>query len=354
MLFRQLFDQTSSTYSYLLADEASKEAVLIDCVYEQYERDLALISELGLTLLACIETHCHADHVTGAWLMKLALKSEIFASAKSGIEPLGRRLERDDEIKFGAYTLKVIETPGHTDGCISLLLADQAMVFTGDALLIRGAGRTDFQQGSASKLFHSIQDRLFTLPAATLVYPAHDYGGRTVSSIEEEKRLNTVIGGNANEGDFVGYMDNIGLPHPKKLNVAVPANLKAGRPPLDELPWQPDWAPVTTTFSGMREISSQWVAGHMEDVFILDVRTTVETAEESARIKGAKLLPINELRARLDEVPRDVPVVTICRSGKRSALAYRILRESGMDKVASIVGGLLQWQAEGLPVDEAS
>jgi sulfur dioxygenase len=350
LIFKQLFDQTSGTYSYLLADNDTREAVLIDAVYEQYERDLALIRELDLQLLACLETHCHADHVTGAWLLKHTLGCQIFASRQSGIELLERSLQDGDRITFGAHVLIVIETPGHTEGCISFLLEDQSMIFTGDCLLIRGCGRTDFQQGSAHKLFHSIKAKLFRLPDACIVYPAHDYSGRTASTIGEERRLNPRIGGEANENDFVGYMENMNLPHPKLLDVAVPANLKAGKPKDDELPKQPDWAPVVTTYSGILEISPQWVAAHRQDVMILDVRTRVETDEESVRIDGAMLIPVNELRARLKEVPDTKVVMTICRSGKRSVLAYNILREAGRKKVASIKGGLLRWIEEGLPV----
>jgi sulfur dioxygenase len=257
LIFKQLFDQASGTYTYLLAD-STREAVLIDPVYEQYERDLALIRELDLHLLACIETHCHADHVTGAWLLKHTLGCQILASQRSGIELLDRGLRETDELQFGAHTLGVIETPGHTEGCISLLLADESMIFTGDCLLIRGCGRTDFQQGSAHKLFHSIKHKLFNLPDDCILYPAHDYGGRTASSIGEEKALNPRIGGEANENDFVGYMENMHLPHPKLLELAVPANLQAGKPREDELPKQPDWAPCHNNL--------QWHSGNFTAV----------------------------------------------------------------------------------------
>jgi glyoxylase-like metal-dependent hydrolase (beta-lactamase superfamily II)/rhodanese-related sulfurtransferase len=350
LIFKQLFDQTSGTYSYLLADSATRDAIFIDTVFEQHERDLSLVRELDLNLLACLETHCHADHVTGAWLLKHATGCEIIASENSGIELLDRTLSQGELIRFGAHSVSVIETPGHTDGCISFLLDDNSMVFTGDSLLIRGCGRTDFQEGSAQRLFKSIKSKLFELPENCVVYPAHDYAGRNASSIGEEKHLNPRIGGEANENDFVGYMENLRLPHPKKLDIAVPANIKAGRPEDDEMPKQPDWAPVVTTYSGNLEISPQWVAGHKEAVHILDVRTKVETDEESARIEGAQLIPINELRDRLHEVPTDRPITTICRSGKRSVLAFNILRDSGIDTVANISGGLLRWQDEGLPV----
>ncbi|MBT8147956.1 MAG: MBL fold metallo-hydrolase [Gammaproteobacteria bacterium] len=351
MIFKQLFDQTSGTYTYLLADEDTREALLIDSVYEQYERDLSLVRELELKLLACLETHCHADHVTAAWLMKTATGCRIMAAGHSGIEPLDLALSDGDNVEFGAHRLKVIETPGHTDGCISFALDNDVMVFTGDALLIRGCGRTDFQQGSASKLFHSIHDRLFALPDDCIVYPAHDYSGRTASTVGEEKQLNPRIGGRANETDFVGFMENMQLPHPKKLDIAVPANLKAGRPDEEELPRQPDWAPVVTTYSGIQEISPQWVAHHRDDVHILDVRTKAELEEESSRIDGAQLIPLGELRDRLEEVPRDKPIMTICRSGRRSVLAFNVLKSNGWAEVANINGGLLRWADEGLPLE---
>jgi sulfur dioxygenase len=351
LLFRQLFDQPSGTYTYLLADAGARQAILIDAVYEQHERDLSLIHELDLQLLACAETHCHADHVTGAWLMRHALGSQIVAAARSCIATLDRELREGDKLAFGERFLTVTETPGHTDGCVSFVLDDRSMVFTGDCLLIRGCGRTDFQHGSARTLYHSIKEKLFLLPDECIVYPAHDYSGRTASTIGEERRLNPRIGGEANETDFVGYLDNMRLPHPKQLDVAVPANLQAGRPPDDKVPKPPAWAPVTTTYGGVLEISPQWVAAHARDVHILDVRTKHETEEERTRIRKAQLIPIDELRTRLDQVPKDKPVMTICRSGKRSVLAFTILRAAGWKEVANISGGLLRWQAEGLPTE---
>jgi glyoxylase-like metal-dependent hydrolase (beta-lactamase superfamily II)/rhodanese-related sulfurtransferase len=353
-VFRQLFDQPSGTYTYLLGDPDTRQAVLIDSVYEQHERDASLIRELQLQLLFCIETHCHADHVTGAWLMRHALGSKIAASEKSCIATLDLVLHDGDSIAFGRRSLKVLETPGHTSGCISLVLDDHSMVFTGDCLLIRGCGRTDFQQGSARTLFHSIQEKLFALADDCIVYPAHDYAGRTSSTIGEERRLNPRIGGEANETDFVGYLDNMRLPHPKQLDIAVPANLQAGRPTDDRIPKPPAWAPVITTYGGVLEISPQWVAAHAKEVHILDVRTRHETTEEGTRIRDAQLIPIDELRERLDQVPKDKPVMTICRSGKRSVLAFTILRAAGWNEVANISGGLLRWQAEGLPTEHAS
>ncbi len=350
LLFKQLFDQTSGTYTYLIADEPAGEAYFIDTVYEQHERDLSLLRELELNLLACIETHCHADHVTGAWLLKHSTDCQILASKDAGISGLDQGLGDGNKLAFGSRSLEVIATPGHTDGCLSFLLDDKSMVFTGDSLLIRGCGRTDFQQGSPERLYHSIKDKLFQLPDSCVVYPGHDYSGRTASSIGEEKRLNPRIGGEANENDFIGFLENMQLPHPKFIDSAVPANLKAGRPADDELPQQADWAPVVTTYSGVLEVSPQWVASHRNRVHILDVRTEAEIDEETTCIEGAQFIPIHQLRDRLDEVPKDKPVMTVCRSGKRSVLAFNVLRKAGWEQVANINGGLLRWQEEGLPI----
>ena len=194
MLFRQLFDQGSSTYSYLLADAGTRDAVLIDPVFEQHARDTALLRELGLTLRFTLDTHCHADHVTGAWLMRHALGSRIALAAAYGAENVDLPLRHGDQVAFGDQLLTVRATPGHTAGCLSFVTADQHLAFTGDALLVRGAGRTDFQQGDARKLFHSIREQLFTLPDECAVYPAHDYEGRTSTTIGEERRHNPRIG----------------------------------------------------------------------------------------------------------------------------------------------------------------
>ncbi|HEX2871379.1 MAG TPA: MBL fold metallo-hydrolase [Polyangiaceae bacterium] len=250
MIFRQLYDASSSTYSYLLADAGSREAVLIDPVFERHQRDAALIRELGLQLVCTLDTHCHADHVTGAWLMKQALGSRIGLAAAYGAANVDLPLSNGEHVRFGARALQVRATPGHTDGCLSFVADDQGLVFTGDALLVRGAGRTDFQQGNAHTLFRSIREQLFSLPDACLVYPAHDYEGRTCSTIGEEKTWNPRIGNDAREEDFVGYMRNLGLPHPKQLAIAVPANLRSGLPEHPEAPRAADWGPVVTTYAG--------------------------------------------------------------------------------------------------------
>ncbi|MEX2366155.1 MAG: MBL fold metallo-hydrolase, partial [Pseudohongiellaceae bacterium] len=194
MIFRQLYDATSSTYTYLLADESSREALLIDPVFEQFHRDLAMLRELDLKLMLVADTHAHADHITAAWLLQQKTGCKIAISADAGAKNLDIALHHGDRFGVQGVTLEARSTPGHTNGCMSFVLEDYSMVFTGDALLIRGCGRSDFQQGNASRLFHSITEQLFSLPDDCAVFPAHDYSGRTQSTIGEEKKHNARAG----------------------------------------------------------------------------------------------------------------------------------------------------------------
>lgn len=356
MIVRQLFDQASSTYTYLLAAE-SRDAVLIDCVFEQHARDAALIRELGLRLVCTLDTHCHADHVTGAWLMKTAFGSRIGLSAAYGATnidlPLVATAQGGEPIRFGEEVLEIRATPGHTDGCLSFVGRDHERVFTGDALLVRGAGRTDFQQGSAHRLFRSIRDELFSLPDDCIVYPGHDYQGRTSSTIGEERLHNPRIGGAAREEDFVGYMTNMALPHPKQMDIAVPANLRAGEPLDGKAPAPPSWGPVVTTYAGLPEVGAEWVAHALAAVHLLDVRSAAEFDGELGHLASAQLIPLDELRARIAEVPRERPVVVVCQTGRRSALATQILASAGL-QVANLAGGMRRWRELGLPSGPAA
>lgn len=345
MIFRQLYDETSSTYTYLLADEASREALLIDPVFEQFQRDLALLRELGLTLKLVVDTHAHADHITSAWLLKQKTGCTIALSAAAGAENVDLPLHDGQTFGVKGVQLEARATPGHTDGCMSFVLVDKSMVFTGDALLIRGCGRSDFQQGNAARLFQSITGRLFTLPDDCAVYPAHDYHGRTRSSINEEKRHNARVGGGANEQDFVLYMNAMQLPHPKKIDEAVPNNMRSGKPESGKLPEEPEWADLRISFAGVPEVEPAWVAQNQPSVTILDVREADEIDDVMAGLDNAIAIPLPELRERIGEVPTDKPVVTLCRSGKRSALAINILKEAGYQRVANIHGGILRWRS---------
>jgi glyoxylase-like metal-dependent hydrolase (beta-lactamase superfamily II)/rhodanese-related sulfurtransferase len=352
LIFRQLFDAASSTYTYLLGDSDSSKAVLIDPVYEHAARDRALLRELALHLVATLDTHVHADHVTAAWLLKKRCGSQILLSADAGAACADRLLQHGDHVAFGTRTLEVRATPGHTGGCLSYVLDDHSMAFTGDSLLIRGCGRTDFQQGSPATLFRSVREQVLSLPAACLLYPAHDYRGLTVTSVGEELRYNPRLGGDADAADFAGYMNNLGLPHPKLMDIAVPANLRCGRPDgPGELPAEPAWAPLTFTFSGIWEIEPAVLeerrggkrAGGIQ---IIDVREPAEFAEDPGRIAGARLIPLSGLSGRLAEIDRTHPVVTVCRSGARSAQAVVLLRKAGFTEVANLAGGMLRWRAD--------
>lgn len=348
MIFRQLFDPVSSTYTYLLADASTRWALLIDTVFEQFERDRALLRELDLQLTHTLETHVHADHVTAAWRFREALGSKIVLSRRGGADGADILVDDGDMLEVGEATLLVRATPGHTDGCVTYVTKDFRMAFPGDALLIRSAGRTDFQQGSAARLYQSIRDRIFTLPDDCLLYPGHDYAGRTVTTVGEEKRWNPRIGGDASEEDFTGYMGNLALPHPKQIDLAVPANLRCGRPETGLAPSLPAWGPVVLTFAGVREIDPVWVAEHRSAVTVLDVREAAELRGELGRIDGSVAIPLGELRERVADVPAGKPVVCVCRSGRRSAQACAILEKAGVADVANLPGGMIRWRALGL------
>lgn len=348
MILRQLFEPQSSTYTYVLADERTREAIIIDPVFEVVRREMALIAELDLKLRYVLETHVHADHVTGAWLLRQKLGAKIGVGDASGAEGADLYLKNGDRIQFGERYLEARATPGHTAGCLTYVLDDQSAAFTGDALLIRGCGRTDFQQGSAHKLFHSVREQIFTLPPECLIYPAHDYGGSTSSSVGEEVAHNPRLGRDIREADFCGYMQNLGLAHPKQIDIAVPANLKCGKP--DHLATDADWAPINVTYAGVPEIAPQWVEEHAREVQILDVREPAEFTDELGHIAGAKLIPLGDLKTKLTELDKTKPVVAVCRSGARSARATQLLQQNGFAKVANLSGGMLRWRAQHLPV----
>ncbi|XP_050384481.1 persulfide dioxygenase ETHE1 homolog, mitochondrial [Argentina anserina] len=242
LLFRQLFEKDSSTYTYLLADVShpDKPALLIDPVDKTVERDLSLVKELGLKLVYAMNTHVHADHITGTGLIKSkvdGVKSVISRASKSKADHL---IEAGDKIYFGDLYLEVRATPGHTVGCVSYVTGDgpnqpqPRMAFTGDTLLIRGCGRTDFQGGSSDQLYESVHSQIFTLPKDTLIYPAHDYKGFTVSTVGEEMVYNPRL--TKDKEGFQNIMSNLKLAYPKMIDVAVPANLVCGLQDLSERP----------------------------------------------------------------------------------------------------------------------
>lgn len=229
VVFRQLFDQESSTYTYLLADNQTKDALLIDPVLEQVDRDAQIVKELGFDLKFALNTHVHADHVTGSGV----LRKKYFPNLKSVLGETGNedsiadiKLKQGEVFTMGAVKLECVSTSGHTNGCHCFISRDLKIVFTGDTVLIRGCGRTDFQQGSAENLYQNIWSKVFSLPEEFLVYPAHDYKGRTASSIGEEKKHNPRL--TKTMPEFVELMKNLNLPYPKKIDVSVPMNRVCG------------------------------------------------------------------------------------------------------------------------------
>lgn len=231
MIFRQLHEPLSSTYTYLLGDEETGQAILIDPVIATMERDLAEVYRLGLKLAYTVDTHIHADHITAALKMKRAVGSKIAAPAYDGLPCTDIGIEEGKPFQVGSITLQPIHTPGHTDGHFAYMFNDR--VFTGDALLIEGCGRTDFQNGDADALYKSVREKLFTLPDETLVYPAHDYKERFVSSIAQEKKRNPRLGGDKTLEEFKQIMANLDLPYPKFIDYAVPGNRQCGVCPPD-------------------------------------------------------------------------------------------------------------------------
>lgn len=231
MLFRQLFEPQSSTYTYLIACEASREAALIDPVAETAERDLQLLDDLGLSLRFTIETHIHADHVTGASALRERTGCKCAVPERSGANHADIAVREGEPLRIGGIEIHPLYTPGHTDDHHAYFIDGEGVsrVFTGDALLIDGCGRTDFQNGDAATLYRSVHEKLFSLPVDTLVYPGHDYQQRHVSSVGQERERNPRLGGGKSIDEFVAIMTALNLPRPKKMDVAVPANRLCGQ-----------------------------------------------------------------------------------------------------------------------------
>jgi glyoxylase-like metal-dependent hydrolase (beta-lactamase superfamily II)/rhodanese-related sulfurtransferase len=351
MFFRQLFDPETSTYSYLLADSESRDAVLIDPVREQAARDTQLLKELGLRLRFVLETHVHADHVTGAGLLCEAFGCKAVVSERSGVLTADRRVRTGDVINFGSHTLEVRETPGHTEGCVTYVCHRSEMAFTGDALLIRGCGRTDFQAGDARALYRSVHDHIFSLPPETLLYPGHDYQGRTVTTVMEEMEFNPRLAVSRSLEEFVTTMDRLELAYPRRIDEAVPANMASGVTEPEPIHASSDprdaWAPVMRTSSGVPVILGDWLSTQREQVRIIDVREHLEFCGPLGHIDGAELVPLS----KLDEATRSwktrEPIVLVCAHGTRSGNAAVALAKRGFPQVASLHGGMTLWSAEG-------
>ncbi|MBA4262496.1 MAG: MBL fold metallo-hydrolase [Comamonadaceae bacterium] len=332
----QLFDADSSTYTYVLFDQTTREALIIDPVQEQIARDLDTLSEYGLKLVWTVETHAHADHITSAGQLAELTGARTVAPAGCGIGTAGTQLAHGDVLRFGAETLLALHTPGHTAGSMSFVWREH--VFTGDTLLINGCGRTDFQSGSAAELYRSLTQVLFALPDGTTVWPGHDYQGRSHSTIGQEKAGNARVAGKT-EAEFVALMERLNLPRPRRIDEAVPANLTSGlRHDADgALLMQP--RPGQGGYAGdvSPELAWQWVQAG--EAVLVDVRTDAER-EWVGFVPGAvavawKQWPGMALNPQFDDAVRQAAagghkLVLLCRSGVRSIAAARRATELGL------------------------
>lgn len=341
MILRQLYDHESSTYTYLVADPVTALAALIDPVAEQVERDLALVRELGLTLALVLDTHVHADHVTAAGALRARTGARTAASAR-GAPCVDVPLAADARLPLGELTIEVLATPGHTDDSLCYRVGDA--LFTGDTLLIRGCGRADFQNGDARALYRSITGTLFALPPTTVVWPGHDYNGRTSSTIGEEQRHNPRLAGKT-EDEFVALMDRLNLPPPRKLDLAVAANRACGAvaPAL--------FAAAETVSGGYRDLAPATLAAYGAPVALVDVREPHEFTGELGHVPGSRLVPLATVLDAARDWPRADELVLICRSGNRSGRAAAALAAAGFTRVMNLAGGMLAWNAAGLPVE---
>lgn len=343
LIFHQLFEKTSSTYTYLLADAEIKEAIIIDPVIETLERDINLINDLGLNLKYILDTHVHADHVTASGELRKRTKAKVGLSAAYDLSCADLHLEDSQELSFGQFTVKSIHTPGHTIGCLTYQV--DKMVFTGDALLIRGCGRTDFQQGSSEKLFLSVREKIFNLPDDTVVYPAHDYKGLSKTDIAIEKKLNPRLNLSISKEEFINIMASLNLAYPKKIQEAVPANLQCGLIYKSEL--------LNSNFiEGIPTVTAENVHGQLGGIKIYDVRGMDEYNNELGHIPQSKNVSLGrELDERLHTEDRQKEIIFVCRSGKRSAEATKLALNKGFEKVYNLAGGMLTWNELKLSIE---
>jgi sulfur dioxygenase len=349
ILFYQLFESETSTYTYIIADKTTKEAAIIDPVLETVDRDLKLIEELGLRLMYVLDTHIHADHITGAGEIRKRTQAKTAVSHEAQVPCVDIPLTDGQELLLGDKKIKVIATPGHTNTCLSYFF--EGMIFTGDALLIRGCGRTDFQQGSSEKMYDSVHEKLFKLVPETIVYPGHDYRGQTSSTIGLEKQFNPRLGESKTKEDFKKIMSELKLANPKKIHEAVPANLACGQI-KDARSIHPQ------VVDGIPEVTCEDVLVHtrqieLKKIRLIDVRRPDEYSGEFGHIKGAELKTLGpELTQFLENGQRTEEIIFVCRSGGRSGSATAESIKLGYKFTTHMAGGMIRWTERKHPVEK--
>jgi glyoxylase-like metal-dependent hydrolase (beta-lactamase superfamily II)/rhodanese-related sulfurtransferase len=343
MIFRQLFDSVSSTYTYLIASRRGGEALIIDPVLEKVDRYLQLVRELDLRLVKAVDTHLHADHITGLGALRDRTHCITVMGEQTHADVVSMRVSEGDRVQIEGVSLQALYTPGHTDDSYSYLMGDR--VFTGDTLLIRGTGRTDFQNGNPHAQYDSIFNKLLKLPEDTLVYPAHDYKGDMVSTIGEEKRFNPRLSVKSVD-EYVDLMNNLKLPNPKMMDIAVPANMQVGL--HQEEIARKGWAVKATEALALRS---------RPDVALVDLREKNER-EKHGSIPGALHAPYTDLQENigpggmLQELAATTRkrVLFYCAFGERSAMAVQAAQDAGLRTACHIEGGIDAWKKAGGPL----
>jgi sulfur dioxygenase len=343
MIFRQLFDSTSGTYTYILASRPGGEALIIDPVLEKVDRYLQLIRELDLKLVKAVDTHLHADHITGLGALRDRTHCITVMGEQTHADVVSMRVAEGDRVEIEGLRLDVLYTPGHTDDSYSYLLPDR--VFTGDTLLIRGTGRTDFQNGDPRAQYDSIFNKLLKLPEVTLVYPAHDYKGDTVSTIGEEKLFNPRLKVKSMD-EYAELMNNLKLPNPKMMDVAVPANMRVGL--HQEEVARKGWALTAADAIALRG---------KPDLALVDLREKSER-EKYGIIPGSLHLPYPQLPAEIGPggilhelaAASGKRLVFYCAFGERSAMAVQAAQDAGLKNACHIAGGIDAWKKASGPL----
>jgi len=339
MIFRQLFDSVSSTYTYLIASRHGGEALLIDPVFEKTDQYLRVLEELDLRLVKVIDTHVHADHVTAMGALRDHTNCVTVMGEQSPVDVVSMRVSDGERVTIEGINLTALYTPGHTDDSYCFQMDDR--IFTGDTLLIRGTGRTDFQNGDAGAQYDSLFGKLLRLPEQTLIYPAHDYKGETVSTIGEEKAYNPRLQVSSRAA-YIELMQNLNLPNPKMMDVAVPENMKMG-----------------ITLEAQKQvnyISADALAGLLgTNILLVDLREDGERARNGV-ISGAVQAPYSQFYKQLETLShhQNTPVVFYCAAGERSAMAVKLAHDKGLTNVSHLLGGMAAWQADGLAVETLS